>query len=158
MYRRGVLTGLGVAGLAGCLGIGGPRFEGPTEEDPDVVDIRYRTYTPDEIQSIKSEAAEIPYDDLLANIESLVGAPIAFRGFIITIQDNDDHVVYRIAVPGDPDRLQWVFASWTGARFEEAASVSCWGEVLGPEVFTEGMGRELTVPAIAIADMDLIEE
>lgn len=135
----------------------GRPIRGPHRGGPDTVDIRYRTFTPDEIESIRSEAEEIPYDDLLANIESLAGDPIAFRGFIITIQDNDDHVVYRIALPGNPDRLQWVFASRTGARFEEAASVSCWGEVLGPEVFTEGMGRELTVPAIAIADMERIE-
>lgn len=156
-----MLAAVGVAGITGCLGnvgLGGSRYQGPTEEDPDEVDIRYRTFTQDEIRSIKSEAEEIPYDDLLSNIESLVGEPIVFRGSIITIQDNGDHFVYRIAVPGNPNRLEWVFASWTGAGFEEVDSVRCWGEVLGPESLTEGMGEELTVPAIAIADMELVVE
>lgn len=161
MKRRGFLVAAGVPLLAGCVaGIGDdePRFMGPTEEDPDTVDVRYRAFTEDEIDTIRSEARTIPYDDLLANVDAHVGSPIVFDGLLVTIREEADHFVYQISMAGNPQELQWAFASWTGAAFEEAAFVTCWGEVLGPEVFTRGMGEELTVPAIAIADMELNEE
>lgn len=158
MNRRGFLACSGFTALTGCIGSfgsGEPRFDGPTEEDPDEVDVRYRRFTEDEVRSITSSAQEIPYDDLLSNIESYVGTPIVFGGTVIVINELDDHFVYQISMAGNPNQLQWAFASWTGRGVEEASRVTCWGEVLGPEIFTQGMGEELTVPAIAIADIEV---
>lgn len=156
MDRRSFLVGLAAAS-AGCIdGFGDdePRFSGPTEEDPDVVDVRYRQFTAEEVSSIRSAAREIPYEDLVANLEGHAGAAIVFSGTVIVITEHDDHVVYQISYAGNPSQVQWAFGSWTGAAVEEASQVTCWGEVLGPEVFTQGMGEELTVPAIAIADVE----
>jgi len=157
MERRSFIAGLAAAS-AGCLdGFGEPRFMGPTEEDPDVVDIRYRAFSAEEVRSIRSDAREIAYEDLVADLEGHAGTAIVFRGTVIVITEHDDHFVYQISFAGDPTAVQWAFGSWTGEPVLEASSVTCWGEVLGPEVFTQGMGEELRVPAIAIAAIDVAE-
>ena len=159
MKRRAVVTGLATLS-AGCLGglpAAEPRYLGPTEEDPDVVDIRYREFTDEEVSRIRAEAREIPYDDLVADLDGLAGEPIVFGGTVIRITEQPDHFVYQISYAGDATQIQWAFGSWTGTGVEESSRVTCWGEVLGPEIFTQGMGEELTVPAIAIADIELEE-
>lgn len=158
MDRRAFLASLPVVASAGCLGTGGePRFAGPTDEDPDVVDVRYRAFTESEVTTIREDASEIPYDDLQSNIDAHVGAAIVFRGTVIVITEHEDHFVYQISMAGDPTQVQWAFGSWTGPAVEEASRIVGWGEVLGPEVFTQGMGEELTVPAIAIADVEVLD-
>lgn len=161
MKRRRFLVAAGVPLLAGCVaGIGDdePRFMGPTEEDPDAVDVPYRAFTAEEAESIRSGAREVPYDELIENIDSYAGEAIVFDGLLILIHEHEDHFVYRISVFGDPTQLQWIYASWTGRAFEEAAAVTCWGEVIGTEQFMQAMGEDMTVPAIAIADMELNED
>lgn len=150
MDRRTFLGAAGLA-LAGCAG-SGSRFSGPTEEDPDEIDLRYRSYTDEEVASIKREAGPLPYDAVLAAPESHAGDPVRVEGFVADVLEREDHVVFRIPADGSIERM--LHASWTGEALPDGTSVTCWGEVLGVEVFSEGMGREVTEPALALAAIE----
>jgi hypothetical protein len=48
-----------------------------------------------------------------------------------------------------------VLGSWLGGRYLQGDIVTYWGEVLGTETYGTVNAGQLTVPAIAIADVEL---
>lgn len=132
------------------------KFKGPTEEDRDYVELRYRDYTESEVEEIKANADDFQYRTVFRDIEDWVGHPFKFTGTIIQALELETHFTFLIAVNDSIDEL--VYASWTGERFLEDDRVRCWAEVLGTEIYETGAGSENTVPALAIADIELLSE
>lgn len=133
----------------------GSEFRGPTEENRTYVDLQYRDYTDEERTTIRENAEQIAYDELYRDVESYAGDPVTYDGTVVQNLEADTHFTFLIALNNDPSQL--VYVSWTGGRFIENDTVRIWGEVLGIEIYQTGAGSERSVPAISIADMELLE-
>ncbi|WP_049987118.1 hypothetical protein [Halobellus rufus] len=132
-------------------------FQGYTDEDPNYVDVQYRDYTEPEIEDIK-EAAESPsYEDLFRNIDSTRGREVTYEGTVQQAIAAEDGSYFALFILIDGNFEKQTYVSWTGERFIQGDSVEFWGQVLGPETYVTGAGSQNTVPAIAAADMELLE-
>lgn len=129
-------------------------FRGPTREDRTYVELQYRDYTQYEVSQIKSSAQDMAYRELFRNAEELRGTPIHYRATIVQSLLADTHDTYLLRI-GD-SYSNYVYASYVGDRFIQGDVVDVWGEVLGLEIYETGGGSQNTVPALAIADMELI--
>lgn len=167
MDRRGYLaavastTALGLAGCGGTSGSGGgtptgSQFQGPTEEDNQQVDLQYQDYTDSEVETIKSEAEEIEYDSLARNAEDREGDYIKFVGLVVQNLEADNYSALLLSF--DTSGTQLTYGSWTGDRFLQGDVANVWAEVLGTETYQQASGAQKTVPAIAIADVELTGE
>lgn len=183
MRRRAFLTITGASFLAGCSGGSdesapdptaeptdtptptstptptpdpGSKFRGPTREDRTYVDLQYRDYTDKERSTIRENAEAIEYDELYRNVENYVGEAVTYDGVVIQNLESEKYFIFLIVLNNDPNQL--VYGSWTGGRFIEEDAVRIWAEVLGIEIYQTGAGSERSVPAVSIADMELLEE
>lgn len=168
MRRRTFLAAAAAGSLAGCSESdgGGPpaptptpegsEFRGPDGEDRARVDLKYRDYTDEEVEVIKDAADELGYQTVLRDSEDYVGDPVTFTGMIGQVLESDEYFVFFIAANNSAEEL--LYASWVGDRFSENDRVECWGQVLGTEIYNTSSGSENTVPAIALADIQLLEE
>lgn len=163
MHRRGFVAALGLSvGLAGCTGSTPAadeeterRFQGPTTENREFVELPYRDFPTSEVQTIRDEATSIDYRDLYRNAEEHVGKSVTYRGLVAQTLEGEEYFQLLIAIEGNVNQL--VYVSWTGDRFIREDAVRFWGEVLGVEIYQTAQGAENTVPAIAVADMELLE-
>jgi len=166
MDRRGYLTGVcatittAVAGCGGSDGSGGGTptgsgFQGPTEEDNELVGLQYRDYTDSEVETIKAEAQGVEYDSLARNAEDREGDYIKFIAIVAQNLETDNYRAFLLSF--DNAGTQLTYGSWTGDRFLEGDVVSVWAEVLGTETYVQGTGEQKTVPALSIADIELAE-
>jgi hypothetical protein len=128
---------------------------GPSGEDRTYVDVQYRSYSDAEIDAARSDATPLEYRTLFRDIESYVGEYVTYTGTIIQTLEGEGASTFLIALNDDPGQL--VYASWTGGRFLSEDRVTIWAEVLGTEIYESGRGSENTVPAFAIADMQMAE-
>lgn len=176
MDRRSFLSTAGVTGmlaLAGCVSSSddsgsegsteeqeeddGSELQGSTQEDQELVDLQYREWTESEVETVKDEASELEdYGDLARNAEDRAGEYITFTAEVIQNLEGDNYSALLLAL--DDYAEETVYGSWTGSRYIEGDIVTVWAEVLGIETYqTAGMGQR-TVPALAIADIELQEE
>lgn len=130
-------------------------FRGPTSENRTYVDLQYREYSDEEQSTIRENAERIEFDELYRNVEQYSGDPVTYDGVIVQTLEADTHFTFLIALNNDPNQL--VYMSWTGGRYIEQDTVRIWGEVLGIEIYQTGAGSERSVPAVSIADMELLE-
>lgn len=181
MQRRKLLATVGIAALAGCAGSdtedpnGGSNnsddkqsgnggetstesseLQGPTgEENRQYVDVGYREYTDGEIQQVKNEAEEIAYEDLFRNIESYEGEAVSYEGTVIQNLEDTNYDTLLISLDEYGEDL--IYATWTGSRFLQDDVIEIWAEVIGTETYMMGSGAEKTVPALTVADAELVE-
>lgn len=131
-------------------------LRGPTREDRTYVDLQYREYTEEERSTVRNNAESIGYDELYRNVESYAGEAVTYDGSVIQNLESENHFTFLIALNNDTN--QPVYGSWTGDRFIEGDTARIWAEVLGIEIYQTGSGAERSVPALSIADMELLEE
>lgn len=161
MHRRTFLTVTGASFLAGCSGGSDgsdeseSEFRGPTDEDRTYVDLQYREYTEEERSTVRENAESIAYDELHRNVEEYVGEAVKYDGIVAQNIEYESHLVFFIAINNNTRTP--VYASWTGDRFIKGDAVRIWAEVMGIEVFQTGAGSERSVPALSIADIELLE-
>lgn len=133
----------------------GSDLQGPTQENRQYVELQFRNYTNSEVAEIKDSAQSINYRDLFRNVESYQSEAVTYTGTIWQTLESQTHFTFLIAIENDPGML--IYASWTGDRFIQNDRIRFWGEVLGIEIYETGAGSEKTVPAIAIADIELLD-
>lgn len=175
MNRRGYLSGLAsvtLLGLAGCLSSssdsdsssdddggseddGGSTLQGSTGEDQRLVDLQYREWTQSEIATVKDEATTVAYDELARNADDMAGDYITFEASVVQTLENED-IDYTGILLRIGRARQGVWGSWQGDRFLQGDTVEVWAEVLGTETYQDVNAGQRTVPAIAIADMELL--
>lgn len=92
---------------------------------------------------------------ILRNAADLKGQAVHFEGVVgQTLTGEIEGVNYYLIFLS---RRDYLYLSYVGDRFIREDSVEVWGEVLGLEIYQTGAGAQRTVPAIATADMKLIE-
>lgn len=129
-------------------------FQGPDSEGSTYVELQYRDYHDHGIDEIKENAENPSYENLYRNADSMFGDPVHYTGTIVQEIPYETHYVYFIALNNDSD--QPVYASWVGDRYIKGDEIEFWGQVLGIEVYETGSGSTNTVPALAIADIELL--
>ena len=129
-------------------------FQGDDSEGSTYVELQYRDYYDHEVEEVKADATEPTYEELYRNADSMFGDPVHYTGTIVQTIPYDSHYVYFIALNDDSSQL--VYASWVGDRYIEEDKIEFWGQVLGIEVYETGGGSTNTVPALAIADIELL--
>jgi len=164
MDRRGYLTGIATTaalGVAGCGGSGesstptGSQLQGPTEEDSSTVDLQYREWTDGEVETVKSDASQLEsYDDLARNAEDRAGEYISFNAIVLQNLEAENYSALLLSL--DNAGSQTAYGSWTGDRFLDGDVVTVWAEVLGTETYETAGAGQRTVPALALADVELV--
>jgi hypothetical protein len=128
-------------------------FQGPTEENQNEVDLKYRDYTDEETKQIKEQAREFDYDSDFRNIEQRVGDYVYLTGTIRQVVEGDGYFLFLITLP---DVDEHIAATWVGDRYLEGDEIKVWGEILGSESYETAYGAANTIPALALADIDML--
>jgi len=129
-------------------------YNGPATEDRQAVDLRYRPFTADEAAAVKTEAASPGYRPMFRNIEDWRGEIVTFDATVAQVIDGEAYDALLLFVDGDPGME--LYGSWVGDRVLEQDSVRVWGQVLGTETYQTALGASNTVPALALADVELL--
>ncbi|RDZ65635.1 hypothetical protein C5B90_04560 [Haloferax sp. Atlit-12N] len=167
MKRRDYLAtiGLGVAGLfAGCIGsqensptttTTAGEYYGPTSENSTNVDLRLRDFTDDGIADVRNNASSPAYNHLLENIDSYTREAVHYMGTVgqVTKLDREDNYYFLVATGDSWHNL--LYASWVGDTVHRGDEITLWGRVLGTETYQPVQGSQRTVPALAVADIDV---
>lgn len=116
------------------------------------------------IESIKSSALDVPYNDLYRYNENYEGKIVYYRGEVLQTITEDDYTYWRIATEpsefgGYIDDIIMVEAEdYSGIRLLEGDIVDVWGESYGLYTYTAVMGNEITIPILSYLDIKLVEE
>ncbi len=129
-------------------------FRGPAGEDRTYVDLQWRDYYDHEVEDIKADARRYPYDTLLRDAPDLRGEAITYNATVRQLITGERANTNFLAL--DNDVNQPAYASIVGDRFVRGDRIEFWGQVLGDEVYQTGAGSTVTVPAIAMADAELL--
>jgi hypothetical protein len=131
-------------------------LEGPTEEDSDSVDLQYRDWSDDEVSTVKSEATDVSdYEDLSRNAEDRAGEYVTFDAVVLQNLDGENYSALLLSLNGSPSEA--IYGSWTGDRYIEGDNVTVWAEVLGLETYQTAAVGQRTIPALALADVEMTE-
>lgn len=130
-------------------------LQGPTTEDPRYVDVQYREYSDEDISLVKSNVRNVSYRDMFRDIESYVGEYVSFQGQIIQALEGEEHFTFLISLDQYGEEL--IYGSWVGGRYLQGDQIEFWAEVLGTETYEMGAGSQNTVPALSIADIEIVE-
>ncbi|WP_157533189.1 hypothetical protein [Haloferax profundi] len=166
MKRRDYLaaTGVGVATLfAGCTGsqensptpTTAGEYYGPTTENSTDVDLRFRDFTADGIAAVRNNASSPAYSHLLENIDSYTGEAVYYLGTVGRVTKLDREDTYYFVVAADDSWHNLLYASWVGDRVHRGDEITLWARVLGTETYQPLQGDQRTIPALAVADIDI---
>lgn len=159
--RRRFLAVVGSVSIAGCSGSSDESedgLRGPTSEDTQVVDLQWRDWSDEEIATVKDEADEVSYDELLRNAEDMVGEYVTATTVVGQSLEGPDANYTALLLVYDQLGQKPMYGSWTGDRYIRGDTVTYWGEVLGTETYETSQQGQLTVPAVTVADIELQEE
>lgn len=109
-------------------------------------------------ETIKSNAIEISYDDLMRNNEEHVGKIVYHEGEVIQVQNVFGNTyVLRVSTEGPYyyDNVIWV--NYAGDRLLEDDAVEIWG-VVGLKEYSAIFGNSVTIPEIDASILELVEK
>ena len=110
-------------------------------------------------ETIKSNALNVSYGELMRNVENYQGKIVYYRGEVIQIAQNyGDNYVLRVSVTRDKYGL-WSDAVWVnynGPRVLENDIIEFWGKVKGLKTYEAVLGNSVTVPEIDAIYLDVV--
>lgn len=130
-------------------------YYGPTSENPKYVDLQYRNFKQQEIEAVKNKATSPGYRDLFRDIDAYTDKAVHYRGAVGQVMEGgmEDHYYLFIGIDGSSEKI--LYASWVGDRVLRGDRIEFWARVLGTESYQTGGGSQITVPALAIADLNV---
>ncbi|KAB1190730.1 MULTISPECIES: FxLYD domain-containing protein [Haloferax] len=173
--RRAILTGVlavSVSSIAGCIADEGSTQRSATEDNSPTPVEQTSTRAPDEnrntqptnepdIATVKREAKEYPYRDLMRNSEQYEGRLVHFPEGKITQVLGDEDRGFQFRVYVTPDDYIWdddILIRWSGERFLEDDIVEMWGRFNGLITYETVAGSKRTIPDITVYEIELLEE
>ena len=145
MNRRQYVLGVSTVGLTA---IAGCSSSGQSEQGLDT-------------EEIKSNAEEIPYDDLLRNGDEYQGQAVHFPQAKIVQVLGSEEEGFQFRVNVNEAEYTWeddVLIRWDGERFVTDDIVEIWGQSNGLISYEAVLGNERTIPDISAVDINLLQE
>ena len=114
-----------------------------------------------DVASVKSNAEEVPYEELFRNIEEYTGTRVFYGAakIIQVVEQNSEKYQFRLNVTQNGQIWEDdVLGRWKGERFLEDDLVEFWGVVNGAFQYETVAGNQRTIPDFDIVDMATIKE
>lgn len=115
------------------------------------------------VSQIKTNAIDVPYDNLFRENEKYLGEIVHFRGEILqSTDDSNGNYVFRLATGQSEyggyyiDDIVWI--NYKGERYIEDDVIDVWGKVVGLKKYESIFGAEVTIPEITALHTELVEQ
>lgn len=121
----------------------------------------WRRLTHSRVDSIKSDAESVAYDNLVVNIEQYVGTVVHYSPAKIAQVVDSEGVEYRFRIQVTETDDEWtndLLGRWNGDVFLQNETVEFLGVVDGLVQYETELGHERTIPVVEIFDISLIDQ
>jgi hypothetical protein len=109
------------------------------------------------VDTIKSNAEKLNYDDLFRYNERYIGNVISFRGRIMQIIPvSGDNYEIRVGTKGSSMSDGIILCYYKGSRLLQDDIIDIWGRVEGLETYTSTWKASITIPKLTVLHSELI--
>lgn len=130
-----------ISSIAGCVG-----SDAPSGDDYDY-----------DVDEVREEAERVDFSELMRNADEYQDEYLYYRGDVIQVMSDDDNeeFQFRMNVNEDGDDI---FCVWEGERIIENDWLEIYGIGAGWIEYESVAGNEREIPAIYVADLDIVDE